>query len=89
MAQEIRWRVLIADPRVQNFVASGRDGSELTGKATAPEIVENLKANLEPESFDPEQTLEWLEAQDPADAGNSATLKLNEDLELEIVVRAA
>ncbi|HEX5762005.1 MAG TPA: hypothetical protein VFY04_02680 [Solirubrobacterales bacterium] len=88
MTQEIRWRVLIADPRVQNFVANGRDGSELTGKAIASEIVETLKANLDLESFEPERTLEWLEAQEPADAGDSATLKLNKDLELEIVVRA-
>jgi hypothetical protein len=87
MTQEIRWRVLVADSHVENFVASASDGRELKGKATAPEIIESLKTNLELDSFDPDGTLAWLEAQDPADTGDSATLKLNEDLELEIVVR--
>jgi len=49
----------------------------------------DLESQFARQSFDPEGTLAWLEAQDPADAGYSAILKLNEDLELEIVVRAS
>jgi hypothetical protein len=29
---EIRYRVLIRDPRVKNFVATGTDGTDISGK---------------------------------------------------------
>jgi hypothetical protein len=89
MTEEIRYRVLIIDPRVKNFVAAGQDGTNITGKATASEIVELLKGDLGEDSFDPARTLEWLEAQDPADAGDAAILPLNDKHELEIVVKSA
>jgi hypothetical protein len=88
MSDEIRYRVLVIDPRVKNFVASSRDGTNITGKATASEIVKRLEADLGPDTFDPARTLEWLEAQDPADAGDAAVLQLNRRHELEIVVKS-
>jgi hypothetical protein len=87
MAQEMKYRVLIIDPHVKNFAASDPEGASLTGKATAPEIVERLEASLGSDAFDPARTLEWLEAQDPADAGDAAVLSLNADRELEIIVK--
>ncbi|HEX6154310.1 MAG TPA: hypothetical protein VFZ19_12385 [Solirubrobacterales bacterium] len=87
MAQEIRYRVLVTDPVVKEWAATRRDGTNFVGKATAAEIVESLKAELGEDSFDPNRTLEWLEAQDPADAGDGALLPLNSDLELEAIVK--
>jgi hypothetical protein len=89
MSDLIRYRVLIVDPRVKNFVAAGQDGTNIAGKATSTEIVERLKGDLGEDSFDPARTLEWLEAQDPADAGDAAILPLNDKHELEIVVKPA
>jgi hypothetical protein len=89
MNDEIRFRVLVMDPRVKNFVASGHDGTNISGQATAPEIVKRLEADLGSDAFDPSRTLEWLNAQDPADAGDAAVLQLNGKHELEIVVRSA
>jgi hypothetical protein len=83
--EEIRYRVLIRDPRVENFVAGGADGTEISGRATAAEILARLERDLG-ESFDQEATKAWLEVQEPADAGASATLPLTGRLELEIVV---
>jgi hypothetical protein len=88
MSDEIRYRVLVIDPRVKNFVASGQDGTNISGKATAPEIIKRLDGDLGPDAFDSARTFEWLEAQDPADAGDSAVLQLNADRELEIVVKS-
>ena len=89
MTEGIRYRVLVRDPRVQNFLASGRSGADVTGKATSEEIVERLKAEFGEDSFDEAGTLQWLEAQAPADEGESAVLPLNESHELEIVVQAS
>lgn len=88
MSDEIRYRVLVIDPRVKNFVASGKDGMNITGKGTAAEIVKRLEAGLGSDTFDPNRTLEWLEAQEPADAGDGVVLQLNAACELEIVVKA-
>lgn len=88
MSDEIRYRVLVIDPRVKNFVASGQDGTNITGKATASEIVKHLEDVLGPDTFDPARTLEWMEAQNPADVGESAVLQLNGKRELEIVVKS-
>jgi hypothetical protein len=87
MAREMKYRVLITDPYIKNFAASDPEGASLTGKATATEIVERLEASLGADAFDPARTLEWLEAQDPADAGDAAVLHLNADRELEILIK--
>jgi hypothetical protein len=88
MSDEFRYRVLIIDPRIKNFVAAGNDGGDISGKATASEIVKRLEADLGSDAFNPARTLEWLEAQDPADAGDAAVLQLNAGRELEIVVKS-
>lgn len=87
MSDEIRYRVLVLDPRVKNFVASGLNGTDISGKAPAGEVVKRLEADLGEDTFDSGRTLEWLEAQDPAEAGDAATLLLTDRLELEIVVK--
>ena len=81
---ELRYRVTLRAPDVQDWLIHTEEGRAITGTASPMEIVQRLDSGLD-QDFDIDTTVAWLKEQQSAGPGVHSVLPLTDTYQLEVV----